>query len=145
MSACDGSRGPKFGLHCAVSTSPMLPSLLPPLRTISPPCRPALRIGFSKRWRRFWNQICTERGVIPSCMASVCLFSNDGSGSSSARGGGSGSGLINGADLAKRRGPIRAFESANSPKWRMRTASCGCVILHRLNLGSAFSRAAISL
>ena len=37
------------------------------------------------------------------------------------------------------------LHSHDSPKWRMRTASCGCVILHRLNLGSAFSRAAISL
>mmetsp|Transcript_13499 Transcript_13499/g.43345 ORF Transcript_13499/g.43345 Transcript_13499/m.43345 type:complete len:205 (-) Transcript_13499:47-661(-) len=43
----------------------------------------AWRCGLSKRWRRFWNQICTERGVMSSCCASACRFSNEGSGSDS--------------------------------------------------------------
>jgi len=38
--------------------------------------------GF-RRCRRFWNQICTERGVMPSIFARLCRWSKLGSGSSS--------------------------------------------------------------
>ena len=55
-----------------------------PSMSMAPPSPSPRMEGLSSRWRRFWNHIWTDLGVIPNCWASACRFSKLGSGSSSA-------------------------------------------------------------
>lgn len=135
-----------------------------------PSCRSACRNGFNSRCRRFWNQICTERGLIPSCAASACRLSKLGSGSSSAeqerrqrrmaqRRNMPAKTRPSGAQLCARAGQITLQQShtrrrvcpesqaerAGAPKYCISTSSWGLDILHRLNFGTLPSRGEVAI
>ena len=145
------------------SSSPLPPPLWLPSEEVSrglgitsarrgePPCGPMFACSRSRahalscwflgalflrsRCRRFWNQICTLRGLMLSWTASDCRFSKLGSGSSS---------VHKGRNARQGWGTlcfrlIRPFDRPGGPKLAIKELSCSCVILQRLNLGIRLS------